>query len=74
MPGVATEVFMEQPLGRRNADMSSDESFFGPDVNEYRPERWFEGENTRLDHAAFGIGGYTALIPGSSLPLTLYPW
>ncbi|OQV02173.1 hypothetical protein CLAIMM_07412 [Cladophialophora immunda] len=42
-----------------------DESFFGPDVNEYRPERWFEDENTRLDHAAFGMG--TRMCAGNQL-------
>lgn len=33
-----------------------DESYFGPTVNEYRPERWLEKKNERMDHAAFGIG------------------
>jgi hypothetical protein len=37
-------------------DRSTDESFFGRDVNEYRPDRWFQGEKPRLEHAAFGMG------------------
>ena len=56
MLGVATEVRATHKLNMDHAEMPVDESFFGPDVNEYRPERWFEGENTRLDHAAFGMG------------------
>ena len=38
------------------AKLLIDESYFGPDVNEYRPERWMKEGDERLDHAAFGMG------------------
>ena len=33
-----------------------DESAFGPDADEFRPDRFLDESTPRLDHAAFGFG------------------
>lgn len=39
-----------------DANAVEDEGAFGPDVDEYRPERFLDESAPRLDHAAFGFG------------------